>query len=262
MHTNFKPYRKDAPHSYALGVLPTLELLRQRPGAVRQVLLNTAGMRCQGVARIRELCDKLRIDAVPDDRALRRLSQAENCYAAGVFAKYSDQLSPQRSHVVLVNPDDLGNLGAIMRTMLGYGVRDLAIIPPAADMFHPKSVRASMGAIFHLQCACFTDFAAYRGSYSQQSYAFMTDGESALAATTFTEPCTLIFGNEGRGLPAHYARLAHGVRIEQCSNIDSLNLAVAAGIALHQVYIQHAKASSYEPSTSRTATSCQCRDPG
>ena len=49
----------------------------------------------------------------------------------------------------------MGNLGTIMRTMVGFGMEDLAIIRPGVDAYDPKVIRASMGSIFHLRFAYF-----------------------------------------------------------------------------------------------------------
>ena len=46
-------------------------------------------------------------------------------------------------------------------------------------------------------------------------------------------PFTLVFGNEGSGLPPEFARYGQPVRIESNDRVDSLNLAVAAGIAIY-----------------------------
>jgi TrmH family RNA methyltransferase len=46
-------------------------------------------------------------------------------------------------------------------------------------------------------------------------------------------PYTLIFGNEGSGLPAEFASFGQPVRIESNDKVDSLNLAIAAGIAIY-----------------------------
>ena len=236
MSGNLTAYKRKALYSYTLGVAPTLELIAHRPASVHKVILSTKCEKNHGAAALRKLCSQRRIEVETSDRALGRIAKAGNCYAAGVFAKYETQLDRRRSHVVLVNPDDLGNLGTIARTMLGFGLRDLAIIEPAADLFHPRAVRASMGALFQLRFAYYADFNAYRERFDHPLYTFETDGRHQLASTDFPNPCAVVFGNEGWGLPAEYRRLGRSVSIEQCPAIDSFNLAVAAGIALHRVY--------------------------
>jgi TrmH family RNA methyltransferase len=135
---------------------------------------------------------------------------------------------------VLVNPGDMGNLGTIMRTMLGFGLADLALVRPAADIFDPRSVRASMGALFALRCCYFDTFEDYSGRSSHNLYPFMTDGEVQLRKAAFQEPFSLIFGNESSGLPPEYRGIGTSVTIAHTQRIDSLSLPVAAAIALYE----------------------------
>ena len=238
MHLKLRPYKKNVPYSYALGVLPTLELLNHRTPDVLRVFLSAKGELCRGVIKIRQRCASLGIDVSVSDAAIARLTSAENCYAVGVFKKYQCRLSQDCSRVILVSPDDMGNIGTIARTMRGYGLKDLAIVEPAADVFNPKTIRASMGALFQLRFARFASFSEYWEQHAGQAYVFMPDGAKKLDATVFRQPCAFIFGNEGQGLPAEYARLGESVRIEQAGAIDSLNLGVAVGIALHRAYVK------------------------
>lgn len=228
-----KKYERDAAHSYSFGVFPTLELLRHQPAAVREVLLSSAGDRNSGAAHLRELCRAARIPVRVDDKLIARIAPKENTYAVGVFAKYSSALHPQANHVVLVSPTDMGNLGTILRAMLGFGFADLALIRPAADIFDPRVARASMGALFQIRFAYFDTFAAYRAAHGQRLYPFMTDGHVPLHEARFAPPFALVFGSESSGLPDSFHSAGVSVRIPHAAAIDSLNLAVALGIALY-----------------------------
>jgi RNA methyltransferase, TrmH family len=229
-----KPYRKEMEHSYAPGVFPALEMLAHRPESVLQVLLHSRGERNEGVRKLREECARLRVRVETNDRAIERLAPKENTYALGVFSKWSDSLRPTSNHVMLVNPSDMGNLGTIMRTMLGFGVDDLALVRPAADVFDPRAVRASMGALFSLRTRYFSTFEEYREQYGHNLYPFMTGGEGQLGQVEFREPFALVFGNEAAGLGAEYLEVGTPVRIAHTERIDSLNLPVAVAIALYE----------------------------
>ena len=131
---------------------------------------------------------------------------------------------------------DEGNLGTIQRTMLGFGFRDLAVIRPAADPFEPRVVRASMGALFSLNVMQYDDFKDYRVAYPAHAlYPFMLDGAADLdaAAAGKQTPYALIFGNEGAGLPPEFKGYGQAVSIRQSAEIDSLNLAVSAAVAMY-----------------------------
>jgi TrmH family RNA methyltransferase len=116
---------------------------------------------------------------------------------------------------------------------LGFNIHSLAIIKPAADIFDPKTIRASMGATFQLDFQYFESFKDYQKVFTNHTYAFMTGGKVELAQTSFKEPYALIFGSEASGLDSDFLDMGTSVRIPQNDTIDSLNLSVAVGIALY-----------------------------
>lgn len=230
----FKKYQRDFPHSYTFGVFPTLELLYCQPAHVQRVLVSTQGERNQGVAKLRELCAQKRIPVEVNDKQIERLSPKENTYAIGVFEKYEPRLDVNANHLVLVNPADMGNLGTIIRTMVGFGVMGLALVKPAADIFDPRVIRASMGAVFRLNFEYFDPFDAYRNNFPHYLYPFMTGGATPLHEATFDVPFALVFGSESAGLPDAYRTVGTSITIPHSDAIDSLNLSVAVGIALYE----------------------------
>ncbi|HEX2908477.1 MAG TPA: TrmH family RNA methyltransferase [Phototrophicaceae bacterium] len=230
----WKKYDKAAAHAYAFGVFPTLELLRYQHQRVIEVLLHSQGERNEGLDKVRALCDHTRIPVTVDNKLIERLTPKENTYAIGIFQKYYPHLDPQADHLVLVQPGDMGNLGTTIRTLLGFGRHNLALIRPAVDIFDPRVVRASMGAVFQLAFTYFDSFDFYRTAFDRHHlYPFMTDGAADLPAVTFEPPFTLVFGSESSGLPSEFHAAGTSVRIPQQPTIDSLNLSVAIGIALY-----------------------------
>ncbi len=236
---SLSPYSSALDYSYAPGIFPSMECLLHRPEKVRRVLLHSSAAGREGADRLTALAEKLGVRVEEADRALSRISGKENCYAAAVFEKFSDQPDSAKPHVVLHQPGDSGNVGTILRTALGFGVEDAVLIRPCADVFDPKTVRASMGSMFSLRVKVYDDFEAYRAAFPEHRlYLFMLDASVPLGLAVAEkdrspEPWTLIFGNEGRGLPAAFAAYGQAVRIESNDRVDSLNLAVAAGIGIH-----------------------------
>lgn len=238
MASQLKRYQSDYEYSYCLGVYPTLELIAHQPQTVLEILLHSKGSKNQGVDKLRQLAGNLQIDIQENDRLVDKLTQRGNTYAIGVFQKYQTQIEPQQNHLVLVNPSSMGNLGTIMRTMLGFDYRDLVIIEPAADYFHPKVIRASMGALFQVRTQTFRSFTDYWGSFAQHTlYPLMTDGKISLPEAILEEPYTLVFGDEASGLGDEYHQYGTSLRIPQSQEVDSLNLALAVGITLYQGWI-------------------------
>jgi RNA methyltransferase, TrmH family len=227
-------YEREAPLSYAFGVFPTLELLHHRPRQVREVLFHSSGLRNEGLGKIRTLCNRLHIPFTQEDKLVERLGSKDNTYAIGVLEKYSAAVDPQANQVVLVSPADMGNLGTTLRTMLGFGFRDLALIRPAVDIFDPRVVRAAMGAVFQMRFSYYDRIADCRAAVPQHSaYALMTDGQQALREAHFQPPFALWFGSESSGLPPELHTWASTVTIPQSTAIDSLNLSIAIGITLY-----------------------------
>jgi TrmH family RNA methyltransferase len=227
-------YRRESPISHAEGVFATLELLAARPDTVERVLLSSRGDPNEGIARIRALCAERNLPVGVDDRTIERLTPRASHLAIGVFRKYEARLDPSADHVVLVEPADMGNLGTIARTMVGFGFHNLVLVRPAADAFDPKAVRASMGALFRLSFAYFDSFDDYARDFPRPVFAFMTDGRTRLDGVRFVSPCSLVFGNESSGLPAGFHDRGTSVAIPQAAAIDSLSLPTAVAVALYE----------------------------
>ncbi len=234
MDFRLKRYQKEFDYSYSFGVFATLELLTYRPDDTVKVVISAKGERSEGVVKLRARCGELGIPAEINDQVFERIAPKESHLALGVFRKYETRLAPERDHVVLVNPADMGNLGTIARTMIGFGFDNLALIRPAADLFDPKAIRASMGAIFQLAFEYFDSFGGYQAAYSPHVYPLMTDGAVDIREADFEPPCALVFGNESSGLPDSFRQIGTSVRIPHTDRIDSLNLSIAVGIALYE----------------------------
>lgn len=233
---SLEAYRRELDYSYAPGLFPSLEALTKRPEIVRRLLISSRAQEGEGMKKLIGLAEEKRIRVETADKALSRISGKENCFAAAVFEKRPLHLNAAGDHIVLHHISDQGNLGTILRTALGFGYHDIAIIRPAADVYDPKVVRASMGAVFSLRVAEWADFSDYRQEFPHfAAYPFMLDGSVQMddAAEKAAHPCALIFGNEGAGLPPEFQQVGQPVRIPSSDEVDSLNLAIAAAIGMY-----------------------------
>lgn len=231
-----EPYSKKLSYSYTLGVFPSLMLLEARPDKAVRLLLHPAGLESEGVDKLRARCAELGVREEQAERVLRRESKKDNCFAGLVFEKYESTLDPNACHAVLCQISDSGNVGTALRSLLGFGIRDVAIIRPCVDVFDPHVLRASMGAFYKMRVHTFDTFEEYRALYPERPlYPFMLDGAKTLneVASQAKPPFSLVFGNEASGLPAHFAQLGQSVFIPQSSDIDSLNLAVAVSVGTY-----------------------------
>ena len=231
---SLEKYTRALDYTYAPGLFPSMEALLKKPEAVRRVLVaeKAAG---EGIEKLRAICSEKGIRVETADRVLRSLSGKENCYAAAVVARMPHRLTGDRQ-IVLHHISDRGNLGTILRTALGLGYRDIAVIRPAADPWEPHVIRASMGALFSLNVMEYPDFEAYIPDAGERTfYPFMLTSSVSLeeAARSAAARFALIFGNEGAGLPEEFSRIGLPVRIPQTAEVDSLNLSVAAAIGMY-----------------------------
>ena len=233
MNIRLKRYKKDFEYSYTFGVFPTLELLTHNSGNVVGVVIHPSGIENQGVQKIQSICQKNAIPCEFQEKTFSRIGARENDYAVGICQKNEPRLDSSANHVILVNPSGMGNLGTIIRTMLGFGFQDLAIIEPAADIFHPEVIRASMGALFHLRFERYVNFASYLESHPRNLYPLMTDGKIPLPEAVLKPAFGLVFGSESAGLSAEYHQFGTSLSIPQSQAIDSLNLAISVGITLY-----------------------------
>jgi TrmH family RNA methyltransferase len=127
---------------------------------------------------------------------------------------------------------DPGNLGAILRGAAAFGFQEALLGPGCADPFHPKALRGSMGAAFLMPLRRAEHLKPDGGHW----YALDGGpGSVPLAEADLSEPLRLWVGNEGHGwsgvdLPEGVPRLAIPIQ-----GVESLNAAVAAGIACYEV---------------------------
>lgn len=227
---SIKPYKKGEDYSYTLGAFPTIELLKTRPEIVRRIYVHSSFTPPEILV---EICAKRGINIVTADRIIEKLSDKENIYVIGLFEKYEDTLKRDSSHLVLVNPSNMGNIGTIIRTCVGFGIKDLAIISPGVDVFNPKVVRSSMGALFRIRHRYFDTFKDYLCAVDEREiFSFMLTGKNQQTALECEKPgrFTLVFGNEATGLPAEYENYGKSIIIPQSQEVDSLNLTIAVGV--------------------------------
>ena len=228
-----KKYQKKFDYSYALGTYPTIDLLRYKCEHLLKVLIKSKVDESEGVEEVLALCKENGIKAEVQDRAIEKISVKENTYVVGVFKKYDYKLDMDANHLVLVEPRNMGNLGTIIRTMLAFDFKNLAIIKPAADIFDPTVVRSTMGAVFQINFEYFEDIQEYTEKYGKRNmYTFMLDGAEDIRNVKFEEPFSMVQGNESKGLSSGYSKIGKSIYIPNSKNVDSLNLSIATGIGL------------------------------
>ena len=139
--------------------------------------------------------------------------------------KISNQVSPQPVLAMVIKPDPLpldkipssepvlafdsirdpGNLGTIMRTADWFGIHHVVCSPDSADLFNPKVVQSTMGALFRVEVIYgdLKEWLSMIGKDKRQILGTFLDGES-LYEVPLKKNTVILFGNESKGLPDYY----------------------------------------------------------
>ena len=132
---------------------------------------------------------------------------------------------------------DPGNAGTVIRTADAAGAGGVVLAGSSVDAYNPKTVRATVGSLFHLPVAVEPDPAAAVAAAQAAGYTVLAAdgaGDVDLFDADLTGPTAWLFGNEAWGLPAELAALAdQRVAIPIHGRAESLNLATAAAVCLY-----------------------------
>jgi RNA methyltransferase, TrmH family len=251
----------------AVSLISTIRDLHRRRARERRALTLAEGVRlieealAAGIAvrgaaiapgleatpRGRALEQRLRHGGVPieevSDDLLRQLADTEQ--PQGIVAivepptwTLADLAVGSRGVVlVLDGVQDPGNVGALARAALGLGACGLVALPGTADLHSPKALRGSMGALFRLRSVSveLTAFLAWARGAGIQLWTTAADG-MPVGAVRRDGAVALIVGNEGAGIqPELAAAASRSVAVPLGGGVESLNVAVAAGIILYEV---------------------------
>jgi len=151
------------------------------------------------------------------------------------------RLLPGGTILVLDGVQDPGNVGTMLRTALGLGAAGLVALKGTADLTNPKVIRGGMGASFRLPAVPATpeEVVAWARLHRGQIWVADVNGESPgrlPQRTPQRPPVLLVVGNEGAGVgPIMSAAADRRIGISLAPGAESLNVAVAAGILLHEV---------------------------
>ena len=222
-------------------------VVRRSPLRTRSVLLTESAY-----AGLREMLGPLedRLPIYVSDLSLMRTITGFNihrgCLALGerpAARGVTDVTAAARRLVILEDVADADNVGGVFRCAAAFGADGVVLSPRCCDPLYRKAIRTSMGAALHLPFARLSSWP--EGLRTLQSSGFtlaaLTPRTDAVDIAT-VDPArfgrlALLVGQEGSGLsPAAEALAECRVRIPMAPDVDSLNVATAAGIAMHRLF--------------------------
>lgn len=236
--------RRDAGRFLAEGAQAVREALR-RPDVVVEVFATAAAL-----DRHRDLLEGADVPvAEVSAKAAAALSETVSpqglvavCERVDVALSVAFDRRPTLA-VALVEPNDPGNLGTIVRTADAAGAGLIVIVGSGVDVYNGKAVRASAGSLFHLDVvvdAPAEEVLSAARAAGMACLAATGSGRIELQDAPLAERTLWLFGTEAHGLSEDIVRAADAaVRVPIYGAAESLNLAMAAAVCLYASAAAH-----------------------
>ncbi|MGK5531866.1 TrmH family RNA methyltransferase [Streptomyces sp. URMC 129] len=243
-----RPISQAVEHGWPIRTLlfdPSRSLTRWASALLREVPAEKIAMAPELLAELGE-----KDDGAPELVAVAEMPPDD---LARIPVRHRPSGRPGFLGVVFDRPTSPGNIGTIIRSADSFGAHGLVVTGHAADVYDPKSVRASTGSLFalpvvrvpsHREVAAWLADARERGA---PVTVVGTDesGETDVAASDLTGPVLLLIGNETTGLSTAWREMCDTlVRIPMAGSASSLNAASAATVVLYEAARQRLTAAT------------------
>lgn len=185
---------------------------------------------------------------IVSDKVFKEISETKT--PQGVLAiveqpRYSLQQMLGAKAVNLIILEDLrdpGNLGTIIRTAEGAGVTGIILSKESVDVFNPKVIRSTMGAIYRVPFVYVDSIAETMKQMQQKGiviYATCLGATSYYDEVSYGEKTAVMIGNEANGITqASIQASDEWIKIPMEGSVESLNAGVAAAIMMYEIYRQ------------------------
>lgn len=174
------------------------------------------------------------------ENELKKISFLQNPKDSVAVCELNEEskLEDKNIHLVLDGIQDPGNLGTIIRLADWFGIEQIICSEDTVDFYNPKVIQASMGSFTRVNIV-YCNLVDYLSETKNTNIGTDMDGENIY---TFEKPekINLILGNEGKGMREETEKLLHKKisipRFGKSQSTESLNVSMAAGIILGQLY--------------------------
>ncbi len=145
-----------------------------------------------------------------------------------------DRLAGARLVVVCVDVRDPGNAGTVLRSAEAAGADGVLCCGGSVDVYNPKTVRASAGALFHVPVVAGGDAVEVLeriGAWGLRRLGAVPRSGRDYAGVDLRSPCALVLGNEAAGLPEAVAGVVdETITIPMAGRSESLNVGMSAAV--------------------------------
>ncbi len=179
------------------------------------------------------------------EEVMAKISDTENsqgivCVINKSFVNNSNKIKTNGRYIACENLSDPSNLGAISRTAEALGIEGMILIGHCCDMYNPKALRASMGALLRLNCITFASFDQFidcaKASSMRPIAAVVNPNADHINDFAFKNGDIVIIGNEANGISTELINCCdNAVTIPIKGRAESFNAAVAASIIMWEL---------------------------
>jgi TrmH family RNA methyltransferase len=174
------------------------------------------------------------------ERQMQKISVQKNPSGWLAVFKQPQRTSPNQASWVLALDDiqDPGNMGTILRLCDWFGITHLVCTQDTVEVFNPKVVQSSMGSIARVQMH-YVALDQWLAQQSRPIFGAVLDGKP-VGEVQWPDRGVLLMGNEGQGIRPERAKfITDHISITGAldKGAESLNVAMATGILLHQWHI-------------------------
>ena len=245
--------------------------LKQKKYRTQNGLYLAEGLRTAEEAVAYKAVETLFYVATDDERTMRLLEDAaaQNiklvCVSENVMKKIADTETPQgiiavckmrqpklenllasgKMLLVLDRVGDPGNIGTMLRTADAAGIGGLVLLKGCADIYAPKTVRSSMGSLFHIPVLSGVSEQEFVSAAKKAGYDLLVtclDGADNLYKADLSGRVAFVMGNEAGGVSESLlAQADKRVYIPMAGKAESLNVAMAAGIVMFEALRRRVK---------------------
>ncbi len=236
-----KKYREETQEFLAEGIRLCQELLASNVETKSLIFTDRLLQHPLGAGLIQQAQEKKISLFQTTEEILAKLSDTEYPQPVVAHAKQRDHSwQPEKfvqfkRLVVLVDISDPGNLGTIFRTSEAFSWDGIICAGNTVDFYNPKVLRSSMGAFFRLPSVCIsqdTILSFFEDNEVTPVLTIPREGEQP-PFYNLPQKLALCLGNEAHGLPSSFVpKKARYFQLPMASHVESLNVAVAAGIML------------------------------
>ncbi len=207
-------------------------------GDVEHILYSQKLLQTRGFERILEKHPSIH---EVSDAMLKELCDTENPQGvAAIINKRNYDIRDVKNDFILIADgiQDPGNMGTLIRTCDAAGLGGIIVIKGSVDIYNSKTLRSTMGSIFHIPVILYEDFESLALELSTEGYNIYgtsLDSESYIYECNFKEKTAVVIGNEANGIPISHLRLCtHRVKIPMSDRAESLNAAVAGAVIIYE----------------------------